>query len=231
MKTVLTALVFALAAATSAQAQVVNINQAKAQAGNVTPGDAPGFPITISQPGLYRLTGNLAIGDPGTTAILITSPRVTLDLNGFAIQGPVVTSGAGAGLNCTGRAANYYSGAGVMVLLPANTPGPVAVGNGTIAGMGGVGLVSVDDSFTLRQHATAHDLRVAGNGRGGLYGLVGVRDSVAEYNCGTGIYSAFAVRGGTSRYNAGWGVSSAKLAHSLAHGNGAGELTGTTALP
>lgn len=231
MKTVLSALVFALAAATSAQAQVVNINQSKAQAGDITPGDAPGFPVTISQPGHYRLTGNLSIGDANTTAILITSPRVTLDLNGFAIQGPVITSGYGAGLSCTGRAANWHGGVGVMVRLAANTPGPVAVGNGTIAGMGGVGLVSIDDAYTLRHQATAHNLRVAGNGHGGLYGLVDVRDSVAEYNCGTGMYSVVAIRGGTSRYNAGWGISSARLAHSLAHGNGSGDLNATSALP
>ncbi|NWG73776.1 MAG: hypothetical protein HXY24_04090 [Rubrivivax sp.] len=40
------------------------ITQAKALAGNVTPGDAPGFPVTISQPGKYKLAGHL----PSTTS-------------------------------------------------------------------------------------------------------------------------------------------------------------------
>ena len=37
---------------------VIEINQARAKAGGVTPGDTPLFPVTISQPGSYRLTGN-----------------------------------------------------------------------------------------------------------------------------------------------------------------------------
>ena len=72
---------------------------------------------------------------------------------------------------------------------------------------------------------------MAGNGHGGLYGLVDVRDSVAEYNCGNGMCFVAAMRGGTSRYNANWGIHSAKLAHSLAHGNGSGDLNATSALP
>ena len=38
---------------------VTLIDQNKALAGSVTPGDTPGFPVTISQPGSYRLSGNL----------------------------------------------------------------------------------------------------------------------------------------------------------------------------
>ena len=48
---------------------VVLIDQNHALAGNVTPGDTPGFPVTISQPGSYRLTGNLIVPDANTTAI------------------------------------------------------------------------------------------------------------------------------------------------------------------
>jgi len=33
------------------------INEAKAIAGGITPGDDPGFPITISKPGVYQLAG------------------------------------------------------------------------------------------------------------------------------------------------------------------------------
>ena len=33
---------------------VILIDQNKALAGNVTPGDTPGFPVTISLPGSYR---------------------------------------------------------------------------------------------------------------------------------------------------------------------------------
>jgi len=37
----------------------IKIDQDKAIAGGVTPGDAPGFPITLTQPGRYVLTSNL----------------------------------------------------------------------------------------------------------------------------------------------------------------------------
>ncbi len=210
---------------------VTLINQAKALAGGVTPGDAPGFPVTISQPGSYRLMGNLTVPDGNTTAIVITHPRVTLDLNGFAIQGPVVSSGPGSALTCAGSSADWYSGAGVVVQLPTHTAGAVAVGNGTIAGLGGIGAISIDPSHTLRQALVVRDLRVAGNGRGGLYGVAEVRDTVAEYNCGHGLYFSPAVRDSTARYNTGAGVHSAGVLHVRAYGNGVGDLVSTTPIP
>src|SRR5689334_9768577 len=72
---------------------VVLFNQASALAGNVTPGDAPGFPVTISVPGSYRLTGNIALTDLSANVIEITADNVTIDLNGFSLIGPVVCTG------------------------------------------------------------------------------------------------------------------------------------------
>jgi hypothetical protein len=72
---------------------VITIDQARAEAGSVTAGDAPGFPVTISQPGSYRLTGNLNVAEIGATAIEIAADHVTLDLNGFTIAGPGLCSG------------------------------------------------------------------------------------------------------------------------------------------
>jgi len=65
--------VLQLASRTLAVDGVIPINQVRALAGNTTPGDAPGFPVTISQPGSYRLTGNLTVPDANTTAICLTS--------------------------------------------------------------------------------------------------------------------------------------------------------------
>jgi hypothetical protein len=65
---------------------VVLIDQARALAGNLTPGDAPGFPVTISLPGSYRLSGNLTV-PADTHGIEIAADHVTLDLNGFQIAG------------------------------------------------------------------------------------------------------------------------------------------------
>ena len=80
---------------TSSSAGVIVIDQARAEAGGITPGDAPGFPVTLSQPGNYRLMGNLTVADPNVQAIEVTTNNVTLDLNGFLIQGPVTCSTAG----------------------------------------------------------------------------------------------------------------------------------------
>src|SRR5436190_10630805 len=74
---------------------IVLIDQNRALAGGVTPGDAPGFPVTISLAGSYRLSGNLTVPDANTTAINITADNVTIDLNGFSIIGPVVCTPIG----------------------------------------------------------------------------------------------------------------------------------------
>src|SRR5947208_13936545 len=81
---------------------VVLINQSAALAGNVTPGDTPGFPVTISVSGSYRLSGNLTVPDANTTAIQITADDVTIDLNGFAIAGPTVCGGSPTTCSTTG---------------------------------------------------------------------------------------------------------------------------------
>jgi hypothetical protein len=70
---------------------VVPIDQNRALAGGVTPGDAPGFPIVITQPGSYRLAGNLDSGF--ANAIEIATSNVTLDLDGFRITGSGDTRG------------------------------------------------------------------------------------------------------------------------------------------
>jgi hypothetical protein len=72
---------------------VVLIDQNRALAGGVTPGDALGFPITISVPGTYRLSGNLSV-PPLTSAIELTVSNITLDLNGFSITTPTNPIGA-----------------------------------------------------------------------------------------------------------------------------------------
>jgi hypothetical protein len=62
------------------------LSQEGAMAGNVTPGDAPGFPVTLTRPGRYRFVGNLT-APPGADGIEIESDNVTVDFDGFALQG------------------------------------------------------------------------------------------------------------------------------------------------
>ncbi len=67
---------------------VIQINQDKALAGGVNFFDAAGFPISISEPGSYRLTGSLVSDSTTANAIEISASGVTLDLNGYTINGP-----------------------------------------------------------------------------------------------------------------------------------------------
>jgi hypothetical protein len=55
---VATALLAGVSMSTWAVDGVVLIDQNKALAGSVTPGDTPGFPVTISLPGSYRVLSN-----------------------------------------------------------------------------------------------------------------------------------------------------------------------------
>src|SRR5262245_29396466 len=71
--------------------ETVLINQASVQA-------AGGFPFIISQPGSYKLIGNLVV-PANTSGILVQSNDVTLDLNGFSITGAIVCDNGGN--NCS----------------------------------------------------------------------------------------------------------------------------------
>src|SRR5580693_4484830 len=75
---------------------VVLINQSTVMA-------AGGFPYTISQPGSYRLSGNLALTTV-SAAIVITASNVTLDLNGFSISDTAPLGGGTTGLLMTSGA-------------------------------------------------------------------------------------------------------------------------------
>jgi hypothetical protein len=58
---------------------------------------AGGFPYTISQSGSYKLSSNLTVTTPGTSAIVINADNVVLDLNGFTVARPA-GSGFGNGI-------------------------------------------------------------------------------------------------------------------------------------
>ena len=67
------------------------INQASVMA-------AGGFPYKITQPGSYKLSGNLVV-PAEMNGIEVTASGVTLDLNGFGLTGPIVCDAFGA--NCS----------------------------------------------------------------------------------------------------------------------------------
>jgi hypothetical protein len=80
----LSVVVGALATTVYAVDGIVLIDQTRALVGGVTPGDAPGFPVSITRAGSYRLSSNLVVPADGR-AIAISAPNVTMDLNGFSI--------------------------------------------------------------------------------------------------------------------------------------------------
>jgi len=194
------ALMWTLAAASGslyAVDGVVLIDQPHALAGGITPADAPGFPITISQSGSYRLSGNLTVPDINTVAIEITGALVTIDLNGFSILGPNVctssqSGGVPTGVTCTGST----NGDGIVARTGALA---VTVLNGVIHGMGGNGI----------------NLGFPGDGSNG-----NVRNVLADNNGGDGIFTSGLVASSIAMKNGASGIEAASVSNSVALGNG-----------
>ncbi len=150
---------------------VTLIDQNKVMAGNVTPGDLPGFPLTISQAGSYRLAGNLTVPNANTNGIEILAQNVSIDLNGFAITGPITCSEFPS-IACS----TSGTGVGIASFVFAN----VMLRNGFIQGMGKDGifmLSGIVESVQVNQNA--------GNGMNIASGIV--RDSIARDNGQAGI--------------------------------------------
>jgi hypothetical protein len=156
---------------------VIEINQVAVFAGGITPGDAPGFPATLSLSASYRLTGTLDVtknaaggtqaGAENITAVLITASDATLDLNGFAIVGPVSCSGSPP---TNPRICTPSSGTGRGV--DAQNVEGVTVRNGAIRGMGDVGV-------RVGTGGHVESVRAADNGDRGIE----TGDSIVITNC------------------------------------------------
>lgn len=134
----------------------IEINQAIVDAGG-------GFPFTISSPGSYVLTGELTV-PTNTDALVVTTPYVNLDLNGFSIVGPktCVTDNCSVG---TGRAVS--GGASAIERT--------TVRNGTIRGFG-------HNCISIGELSVVSDLLVTACGRIGIAvgsGSVVIRNRVA----------------------------------------------------
>lgn len=154
---------------------VILIDQNRALAGNVTPGDAPGFPVTITQPGSYRLSGNLTVPFD-TNGIEIQVAHVTVDLNGFRI--------AGDGIGGIGVTTRDQSGSLSLA--------GITVRNGTITNFG-IGIllssVNVDSSSEVTQ------IRALDNN---LVGIVAGRNAIVTGNIATGNFTGIAAGEGST---------------------------------
>ncbi len=134
---------------------VVLIDQQRALAGGITPGDGPGFPVVLDTPGSYRLTGDLDVSAAGAAAIDIATSDVTVDLGGHVVSGGV----AGCPLDCPATVFPALSGIRTSSLLLDN----VRILNGTIKGMPGHGIqLEIGGAVVLR------DLRLLENAGHGI---------------------------------------------------------------
>jgi hypothetical protein len=148
------------ASAIAADGPIV-ITQAKANAGNVTPGDTPGFPVKLSRPGSYVFASNLQ-PPAGKAGINIASSGVTIDMNGFRLRG---VGGATTGI---------YGAAFENVTIR----------NGAITGFADHGIYGTGNNWTVE------DMQVVKNGVYGIvvYGSYSsVRSSTVMENAGFGI--------------------------------------------
>jgi hypothetical protein len=187
----------ALLSAASSFAQIA-IDQNRALAGGITAGDTPGYPITINQPGSYKLTGNLTV-PADEFGILILAENVTLDLNGYTVRGP---------MNCTRTVSTkevscpYYNVNAVGILA---TQKDAVVRNGMVRGFASNGVWLQQSGTVDEVHAShnagygvsvdrghVHDVHVEMNGDGGINVSAGlVSRSVARNNANHGIRASY----------------------------------------
>ncbi len=130
---------------------VVEINHLTALAGGVSGDlalDPPGYPVTITSSGSYRVTSHMPVPDANTDGIVVTALRTSIDLGGFEIRGPNRKPTRAA--DCTAPG----TGIGVRSLLS------VRVWNGRVSGMGSSGLALGSSSRIENVQATEN----CGNG-------------------------------------------------------------------
>ena len=221
----------ALATPAAAVDGVVEINQSCALSGGCFPGDAAGFPVTISDSGSYRLTGDLDVsGQPNASnldAIEFSVDHVRIDLNGFSIIGPG-TPGTGEGIDGFPSAEN------------------VTIVNGTVRGMGATGIkvdrrariqgVTVEDNgengINTDIFSIIIDCIANGNGSDGIKTTNSVvRGNVSDQNGGDGIDALgnSTVIGNRVSFNTGVGISlsgGSGYAHNSANSNTGGTISG-----
>jgi hypothetical protein len=204
-----------LASSAHAVDGVLEINQTCGAGPGCFAGDTAGFPVQITARGSYRLTSNLTPPNQNVTMISINASDVTVDLNGFAIQG----TNTFFGTSCSA------SGSGIGVLSASVTG--VALVNGAVRGMGSHGVDLSSSSAdridrVIAEHNCGIGIRVgnasivthseannSGNQGFGLSSTIRVSDCSAQVNGGDGINApsgGVSIAGCITRSNGGSGM-------------------------
>lgn len=171
-------------------------------------GDSPGFPVTITAPGTYRMAGNLTLSASGN-ALEVAADHVSIDLAGFTLDG------GGAGTN------------GIYALDRSN----VEIRNGAITSFASSGILA-DGSDTHGFRLI--DMRVGSNSSYGIF-LFGdghyVSRCAVSNNGGPGL---FVSKGGTITHNVANGnggrgitATNASIVDNTASFNGTDGIRGT----
>ena len=172
----------ALATTAHATDGVIEINHARALAGGITPGDAPGYPVTISQSGSYRLTSELVV--PANTVGIELNPagshsdphyNMDLDLNGFGVRGPGTCTYATVNGEQRVSSCTTDNGFGIANnVIATQTYWNLSIHDGYVHGMGNDG-ISVD-------FARIRNVSVSQNGGNGVSKCNELIDSVVMQN-------------------------------------------------
>lgn len=219
---------------------VLEINQTCAVETGCFPGDAAGYPVEITSSGSYRLTSDLTGIAANIDGILLSSARITIDLNGFSLVGFALGSGTGNGI--TGSGTNG-SVAGFATIENGAIRGFRALGI-ALAGATGVRLDRVTLDFNagggvhLGDEAQVVGSRFSDNGgvdvlragvRAGDSALI--RDNVVNGSGGSGIVVGLAstASDNTASANGSVGIlagSGSTVSNNATSGNGADGING-----
>lgn len=186
---------------------VTEINQKTLNDGNPAIGDTtPGAPITITVPGSYRFSSNIASGNvavPGIEINIANFAGLTLDLNGFALSGASNLNGCvSSGNPVSTRTCPAPTAADGISVSGSN----VTIRNGRVSNFAGHG---IDCANCTLSHLTTHsnlgygifasflsqvsDSVSRDNGFGGISNGSGrVENSTASANSRYGIVAAHA---------------------------------------
>lgn len=149
----------AIAPSATAGEGLFEINQSCADGAGCFSGDSPGLPVEITQPGSYQFTSNVETGDPDQTVITIDADRVTVDLNGFSIDGPNFCLTPQDGDTCSDNG----SGIGIESI---STSSHISIRNGHVVGLGSHG-VRVESGPAIIEGLTVQHCGGEGIGTGG----------------------------------------------------------------
>jgi hypothetical protein len=194
---------------------VVLIDEAAVLAGGINAADGPGFPVTITEPGSYRLSSNLVLPAGSFAAgFSIETNDVSLDLNGFSIIGATTP---------------YTDG---IFIFGAN----VEIRNGTVRDFGRHGVFARNAgkcfSCTDAEGVRIVDVRAISNGLNGIRiesqgGLVDGCSAHTNGSVGILAYQGALVKNSVARANVSYGIfglSNTGLRSNVLTANNGGDL-------